>query len=89
MDPIFVSSLLLNWKMLKPGHFYAKTWLILYTLKWYPVTDVMLIRVKVNILYSYVECGKLGGKRGGTGGTAHSTGEKASAQTVSNKLLNN
>ena len=43
----------------------------------------MLIRVKVNILYSYVDCGKLAGKRGGTGGTAHSTGEKASAQTVS------
>ena len=42
-----------------------------------------LIRVKVNILYSYVDCGKLAGKRGGTGGTAHSTGEKASAQTVS------
>ena len=44
----------------------------------------MLIRVKVNILFSYVDCGKLAGKRGGTGGTAHSTGEKASAQTVSN-----
>ena len=43
------------------------------------------IRVKVNILYSFVDCGKLAGKRGGTGGTAHSTGEKASAQTVSDK----
>ena len=46
----------------------------------------MLIRVKVNILYySYVDCGKLSGKRGGSGGTAHSTGEKATTQTVSNK----
>ena len=45
----------------------------------------MLIMVEVNILYSYVDCGKLAGKRGGTGGTAHSTGEKASAQTVSDK----
>jgi hypothetical protein len=47
----------------------------------------MLITVKVNILYSYVDCGKLAGKRGGTGGTAHSTGEKASAQTVSKCYL--
>jgi len=41
----------------------------------------VFIQISALLALGHPECGKLAGKRGGTGGTAHSTGEKASAQT--------